>query len=60
MRRQLSLKLENLKISHSSVEQKAAFINENIQRLSDEINSLDDEKESINDKIKQTAELDKD
>ena len=42
----VSLKLENLKISHSSVEQKAAFINENIQRLS-EINSLDNEKKRV-------------
>ncbi len=59
MRRQYHLSLK-FKISHSSVEQKAAFINENVKRLSDKINSLDNEKESINDKIKQTAELIKD
>ncbi len=53
----ISLKIENLKISHSSVEQKAAFINENIQRLTGELEGLDKERESIEEKIGETAGL---
>ena len=53
----ISLKIENLKISHSSVEQKAAFINENIQRLTGELEDLDKERESIEEKIGETAGL---
>ena len=53
----ISLKIENLKISHSSVEQKAAFINENIQRLTGELECLDKERESIEEKIGETAGL---
>ncbi|MEI3306304.1 MAG: hypothetical protein V8R40_09975 [Dysosmobacter sp.] len=33
----IALKIENLKISHSSIEQKASFINENIERLCKEL-----------------------
>ena len=53
----ISLKIENLKISHSSVEQKAAFINENIQRLTGELEGLDKEREIIEEKIGETAGL---
>ena len=53
----ISLKIENLKISHSSVEQKAAFINENIQRLTGELEGLEKERESIEEKIGETAGL---
>ena len=53
----ISLKIENLKISHSSVEQKAAFINENIQRLTGELEGRDREREIIEEKIGETAGL---
>ncbi len=51
----IALKIENLKISHSSIEQKAAFINENIDRLSNELKNLEEEKISIEEKIGETA-----
>ena len=51
----IALKIENLKISHSSIEQKAAFINENIDRLSNELKNLEEEKISIEEKIGATA-----
>lgn len=53
----VALKIENLKISHSSVEQKASFINENIERLCEELDNLEEEKTSIQDKIGETKEL---
>ena len=53
----VSLKIENLKISHSSIEQKASFINENIERLCKELDNLEEEKTSIQEKIGETKEL---
>ncbi len=53
----IALKIENLKISHSSIEQKASFINENIERLCKELDNLEDEKTSIQEKIGETKEL---
>ncbi len=53
----VALKIENLKISHSSIEQKASFINENIERLCEELDNLEEEKTSIQDKIGETKEL---
>ena len=47
----VALKIENLKISHSSIEQKASFINENIERLCKELDNLEEEKTSIQEKI---------
>ena len=52
-----ALKIENLKISHSSIEQKASFINENIERLCKELDNLEEEKTSIQEKIGETKEL---
>ena len=53
----VALKIENLKISHSSIEQKASFINENIERLCKELDNLEEEKTSIQEKIGETKEL---
>ena len=53
----VALKIENLKISHSSIEQKASFINENIERLCKELDNLEEEKISIQEKIGETKEL---
>ena len=53
----VALKIENLKISHSSIEQKASFINENIERLCKELDNLEEEKTSIQEKISETKEL---
>ena len=53
----VALKIENLKISHSSIEQKASFINENIDRLCKELDNLEEEKTSIQEKIGETKEL---
>lgn len=53
----IALKIENLKISHSSIEQKASFINENIERLCKELDNLEEEKTSIQEKIGETKEL---
>ncbi|MFQ9608610.1 MAG: chromosome segregation protein SMC [Lachnospira sp.] len=53
----VALKIENLKISHSSIEQKASFINENIDRLCKELDNLEEEKTSIQEKISETKEL---
>lgn len=53
----VALKIENLKISHSSIEQKASFINENIERLCKELDNLEEEKTSIQVKIGETKEL---
>ena len=53
----VALKIENLKISHSSIEQKASFINENIERLCKELDNLEEEKTSIQEKIGKTKEL---
>ena len=53
----VALKIENLKISHSSIEQKASFINENIERLCKELDNLEEEKTSIQEKIDETKEL---
>ena len=53
----VALKIENLKISHSSIEQKASFINENIERLCKELDNLEEEKTSIQKKIGETKEL---
>ena len=53
----VALKIENLKISHSSIEQKASFINENIERLCIELDNLEEEKTSIQEKIGETKEL---
>ena len=53
----VALKIENLKISHSSIEQKASFINENIERLCQELDNLEEEKTSIQEKIGETKEL---
>ena len=53
----VALKIENLKISHSSIEQKASFINENIDRLCKELDNLEEEKTSIHEKISETKEL---
>ncbi len=53
----VALKIENLKISHSSIEQKASFINENIERLCKELDNLEEEKSSIQEKIGETKEL---
>ena len=53
----VALKIENLKISHSSIEQKASFINENIERLCKELDNLEEEKTSIHEKIGETKEL---
>ena len=53
----VALKIENLKISHSSIEQKASFINENIERLRKELDNLEEEKTSIQEKIGETKEL---
>ena len=53
----VALKIENLKISHSSIEQKSSFINENIERLCKELDNLEEEKTSIQEKIGETKEL---
>ena len=53
----VALKIENLKISHSSIEEKASFINENIERLCKELDNLEEEKTSIQEKIGETKEL---
>ena len=53
----VALKIENLKILHSSIEQKASFINENIERLCKELDNLEEEKTSIQEKIGETKEL---
>ena len=53
----VALKIENLKISHSSIEQKASFINENIERLCKKLDNLEEEKTSIQEKIGETKEL---
>ena len=53
----VALKIENLKISYSSIEQKASFINENIERLCKELDNLEEEKTSIQEKIGETKEL---
>ena len=53
----IALKIENLKISHSSIEQKSSFINENIERLCKELDNLEEEKTSIQEKIGETKEL---
>ena len=53
----VALKIENLKISHSSIEQKASFINENIERLCKELDNLEEEKTSIQEKIGEIKEL---
>ena len=53
----VALKIENLKISHSSIEQKASFINDNIERLCKELDNLEEEKTSIQEKIGETKEL---
>ena len=53
----VALKIENLKISHSSIEQKDSFINENIERLCKELDNLEEEKTSIQEKIGETKEL---
>jgi chromosome segregation protein len=53
----VALKIENLKISHSSIEQKVSFINENIERLCKELDNLEEEKTSIQEKIGETKEL---
>lgn len=53
----VALKIENLKISHSSIEQKASFINENIERLCKELDNLEEEKTYIQEKIGETKEL---
>ena len=53
----VALKIENLKISHSSIDQKASFINENIERLCKELDNLEEEKTSIQEKIGETKEL---
>ena len=53
----VALKIENLKISHSSIEQKASFINEDIERLCKELDNLEEEKTSIQEKIGETKEL---
>ena len=53
----VALKIENLKISHSSIEQKASFINENIERLCKELDNLEEEKTAIQEKIGETKEL---
>ena len=46
-----------LKIENSSIEQKASFINENIERLCKELDNLEEEKTSIQEKIGETKEL---
>lgn len=53
----VALKIENLKISHSSIEQKSSFINENIEGLCKELDNLEEEKTSIQEKIGETKEL---
>ena len=53
----VALKIENLKISHSSIEQKSSFINENIERLCKELDNLEEEKTSIQEKIGETKVL---
>ena len=45
---------ENVKIQYSSMEQKDAYISENISRIQDEIGALAEEELEIKDKIEQT------
>ncbi len=53
----ISLKLENLKISHSSIEQKSSFINENIERLYNELQGLEAERHTVSVKINETQDF---